>query len=129
MIYGIGTDIVEPARIKKSLERFGDKFLKRVFTSNEQKYCAQKKEPWQNLAARFAAKEAFLKAFGTGLRGRMRWRDIEVVRNDLGKPSIKLSGYLKQQMDIKKISKIHLSLSHIEQTALGYVVIEHESSN
>lgn len=123
MIYGIGTDIIEVERMQKAMER-SDAFKNRVFAPEEQAYCDGNAITYQHYAARFAAKEAFLKAFGTGLREGLELDEIVVVVDELGKPSIELRGTTKQTCIEAGIGGIHLSLSHIKETAVAFVVIE-----
>ncbi len=87
VIYGIGVDLIEIERIAQAITRTGQRLIERLYTDAEQAYCCRQHHPYACYAARFAAKEALLKALGTGLRQHMRWRDIEVCRDDLGKPS------------------------------------------
>ena len=97
MIYGIGVDLVKVARIERVLARYGDRFLARVFTEREIAYCRGKSWAAAGFAMRFAAKEAFSKALGVGLRkGGIRWREVEVIPNPLGKPEIFVSGRAAQ---------------------------------
>ena len=90
MIYGIGIDLVKVKRIEEALERWGERFQNKVFTPGEIRYCLQKKNPSPNFAARFAAKEAFVKALGIGIRRGVHWKDVEVQRGSLGKPVLKI---------------------------------------
>ena len=121
MIVGIGTDIIEVARIEKSMK--SDAFKLRVFTEKEQKYCDAKKTFAVSYAARYAAKEAFFKALGTGWRGDLKFTDVEVLNDDLGKPFFELHGEALNR--IKALNAMaHLSLSHISELAVAYVVIE-----
>ena len=122
MIIGIGTDIVGVPRISKSIEN--EIFKIKVFSENEITYCETKVNKAENYAVRFAAKEAFLKALGTGLRGDIALNEIEVSNDNLGKPSINLIGKLAQIIVDKKIKTIHLSLSHTKEMALAMVVLE-----
>ena len=92
MIVGSGIDLVEIARIQQSMERFGQRFLKRVYTSAEQAYCLRKRNSAESLAARFAAKEAGAKALGTGISQGVSWLEIEVVREPSGRPTIQFHG-------------------------------------
>jgi holo-[acyl-carrier protein] synthase len=124
MIYGIGVDLIEIERIKHVLTRTGQRFITRVYTEAEQQYCSTKHPPYACYAARFVAKEAFLKALGTGLRQHMRWRDIAVYRNALGKPSLHVSGYLQEQCLTQGIRHIHLSLAHSTSMAIAQVILE-----
>jgi holo-[acyl-carrier protein] synthase len=87
MIYGIGVDLIEIARVKQAITRTQQRFIRRIYTEAEQQYCATQHPPYACYAARFVAKEAFLKALGTGLRRHMRWRDVEVHRDALGSPA------------------------------------------
>lgn len=122
MIIGIGTDIAEVSRIGKSIEN--DAFKIKVFSETEIVYCESKANKAENYAARFAAKEAFVKALGTGLRGEMFINEIEVVNDDLGKPTIRLSGKAAETISTKNIKTIHVSLSHTKEMAMATVVLE-----
>jgi holo-[acyl-carrier protein] synthase len=124
MIYGIGVDLIEIDRIKHAIERNGQRFVDRVYTKAEQEYCEQRPS-FACYAARFTAKEAFLKALGTGLRKGMRWQDIEVYTDELGKPHVQLYGYLEERAKQEKFEHVHLSLSHSSAYAIAQVVIEH----
>jgi holo-[acyl-carrier protein] synthase len=123
-VLGIGVDIVETARIEHSLERFGERFLHRIFTQGEIDYSQSMKFPARHLAARFAAKEAASKAFGTGIGKSMGWRDIDVHREGSGQPFIVLVGGAKQLAAERGVSKVWVSLSHIEHHAVATVVLE-----
>ena len=124
MIYGIGIDLVEIERLQRAITRTGARLLERLYTDVEQAYCGTHSSPYACYAARFAAKEAFLKALGTGLRQHMRWRDMEVWRDDLGKPGLRLYGYLHEQCIAADIRHIHLSLSHSATCAIAQVILE-----
>lgn len=124
MICGVGIDVVEIARIEQAIIRTGHRFIARVYTEVEQQYCRAKRPPYACYAARFAAKEAFLKALGTGLRQHMRWRDIEVCRDPLGKPSLLVHGYLQERCAEHGIRQVHLSLSHSRSLAIAQVILE-----
>jgi holo-[acyl-carrier protein] synthase len=124
VIYGIGVDLIEIERMAQALTRTGQRLIERLYTDAEQAYCCQQHPPYPCYAARFAAKEAFLKALGTGLRQRMRWRDIEVCRDDLGKPSLRLYGYLQERCVTEGIQHIHLSLAHSATCAIAQVILE-----
>ncbi|MCX7909384.1 MAG: holo-ACP synthase [Ignavibacteria bacterium] len=122
MIVGIGIDIIEVDRIKKAIETYGEKFLKRVFTDTEINYCEEFKEKkFLHYAVRFAAKEAFSKAIGTGLTQGFKLNQVGIVNERNGKPKIELyeSMYEKWGMN-----QIHISLSHIDNIASAVVVIE-----
>ena len=115
-----GVDIIEIPRVRQVLERYGERFLERVYTSGEIAYCRGRPP---NLAARFAAKEATMKALGTGVRG-VGWRDIEVVRQESGAPSIRLHGRAEHRAERLGVREISLSLSHSEDYAVAFVVIQ-----
>lgn len=123
MILGIGTDIVDVGRIERAVERFGERFIKRIFTDNEASYCKEKKEKAAHLAARFAAKEAVLKAFGTGVDKGIGLLDVEVMRSH-GRPEIILHGNGKETAVSLGVKRIHLSISHDAGMALAFVVID-----
>ncbi len=123
MIFGQGIDIIEVARIEKQINR-GDRFKNRIFTSREREYCDGKKHGAQNYAARFAAKEAFFKALGTGWRGGMTFQDVEVVNNELGKPEIVLYGKAQKLAEEFAIKRIHVSLTHLKDYASSVVTLE-----
>src|SRR4051812_10080739 len=124
MILGVGTDIVEVARIRNSYEKFGERFISRILVQSEIDYCLSHKDPAPFIAARFAAKEAVSKAFGTGIGKHLGWQDIEVHRQESGKPFVKLAG--KGADLLKKIGgeSLHLSISHTLEHATAFAVIE-----
>lgn len=125
MILGIGTDIVDIRRIERMMTLHQTHFLKRVFTADEQEYCLRSKRPAHRFAKRFAAKEAFLKALGTGFSGGVSWLDVAVVGNNGRQPEIAVSGKALEKLDaIAKSSRIFLSLSDDYPYAIAYVVIE-----
>jgi len=125
MIYGIGTDIIEVSRIKTVMERdIG--FREKIFTEGEITYCEKMKNKYQNYAARFSAKEAFLKAIGTGWRFGIRFADIDVYHDDFGKPLIHLTGKAEELALREGITKIHVSLSHLKEIATAVVILENE---
>jgi holo-[acyl-carrier protein] synthase len=123
-ILGIGVDLVENARIEHSLDRFGERFLHRVFTTGEIEYSQSMKYPARHLAARFAAKEAVSKAFGTGIGKSMGWKDIDVRRKPSGEPYLVLEGGAKKLAAERQVSKLSISLSHTEHHAMAVVVVE-----
>jgi holo-[acyl-carrier protein] synthase len=124
MIFGIGTDIIEVNRMEKHLEK-NDALMKKLYTEAEQKYCNKGKvTKYQCFAARFAAKEAFFKALGTGYRYGMAFHEIEIFNDELGKPYIETHGKVKEYLKANEISKIHLSISHVKEMANAFVVIE-----
>ena len=129
MIIGLGTDIIEISRIEKLYRRFGERFLQRLFTENEQAYCAKKPHAaLARYAKRFAAKEACLKALGTGRSQSIKWRDIDVTRTNLGQPTLALSGKcldiaLKNLRPGQQL-KAHVSLSDTKTLAQATVILE-----
>lgn len=124
MILGTGIDIVEVARIRSSIERFGERFLARLFTAGELAYCRQHRDAAPFFAARFAAKEAVSKAFGTGIGARLGWLDIEVARHASGQPYVILHGKGLVLMRDMQGDSLHLSLSHTETHAAAVAVLE-----
>ncbi len=124
MILGTGIDIIEVARIAASYEKFGERFLKRILRSGEVAYCLSHRQPAPFLAARFAAKEAISKAFGTGIGQHLGWQDMEVGRKDSGEPFVILHGN-GQDLFKKRGGRImHLSLSHTVNYAAAVAVLE-----
>ncbi len=126
MIAGIGTDVIEIDRVRNSLRRFEERFLNRVFTPQEQAYCQVKADPAIHLAGRFAAKEAFLKALGSGLRGELSWLDMGICHNDQGAPFFQLSERLQHRLRKASITRHHVTLSHSHTIASSTVILEHE---
>ncbi len=125
MIYGIGTDIIEVSRIRTVMERdIG--FREKIFTPVEIAYCETKKHKYENYAARFSAKEAFLKAIGTGWRFGIRFADIEIFHDELGKPHIKAYGKAEELLNEYRITHMHVSLSHLKEMATAVVILECE---
>jgi holo-[acyl-carrier protein] synthase len=127
-IFGIGTDIVNIQRMKKILNNKSNNFKKRIFSKNEINYCEKKKNSFSYFAKRFAAKEAFSKALGTGIRKGINFKDIEIFNDDFGKPSIKLKGFtaifLKKKIKKKKYT-IYLSLSDEQTFAQATVIVSY----
>ena len=124
MIVGTGVDISEVDRIQAALKRFGDRFLRRVFTPAEVRYCMGKPNAAERLAARFAAKEAGMKALGTGWNHGVRWRDIEVVRPKGQRPTIQFHGQAATIATRLGTKNIALSLTHTSDQALAHVILE-----
>jgi holo-[acyl-carrier protein] synthase len=122
-VLGIGMDIVETQRIASSLERFGERFLNRVFCEGEIAYSNSMKFPHLHLAARFAAKEAISKAFGTGIGRELGWRDLEIVREPSGQPRVVLHGRAQQYAEERGARDIHVSLSHTDAYGAATAVI------
>ena len=124
MIFGIGTDIIEVERIGKRLEK-SDALKQKIYTLREQKYCEKGKVTvFQCYAARFAAKEAFFKALGTGYRYGMAFHEIEVLNDELGKPFVIPHGKVKEYLEKNNVHSTHLSISHVKETAVAMVVME-----
>ncbi len=124
MIVGTGIDIAEVPRIAAAIEKHGQRFLRRVFTENEIRYCESKANRIERYAARFAAKEAALKAIGTGWRHGVAWTDIEVRREPGGRPTIAFSGKAAEFAARMKVKRAALSLSHTKEQAVASVILE-----
>ena len=123
-VLGIGVDLVECARIQHSIDRFGDRFLHRVFTEGEIEYSMSMKFPARHLAARFAAKEAVSKAFGTGIGKAMGWRDIDVRKKPSGEPFLVFSGSAQELAVKRGITSALITLSHTEHHAAACIVLD-----
>ncbi len=124
MIFGIGTDIVAVARFQRFIDSSNTAIIKRLFTPAERSCCEKRKDAASCFAARFAAKEAFLKALGSGLRDGLSWLDMEVSNNTLGKPELHLSGKAAELFQTNGLTRVHLSLSHDGGNAIAMVVVE-----
>lgn len=124
MIVGTGIDIAEVPRIRLSIERFGERFLQRVFTEGEIRYCDSKANRFERYAARFAAKEAGMKALGTGWNFGVRWRDLEVARKPGGRPTLLLHGKAAEFAAKLGATNIALSLTHTPEQAMAQVILE-----
>jgi holo-[acyl-carrier protein] synthase len=124
MIVGTGVDISEVDRIEAAVKRFGDRFLKRVFTPAEVRYCMGKPNAAERLAARFAAKEAGMKAIGTGLHGGVTWQDVEVLRMPGQRPVLAFHGKAAEFAARLGCKRTHLSLSHTADHAIAHVILE-----
>jgi len=122
-VIGTGVDIVEISRIKQAAKKWSDKFLKRIFTARELAYANGKSIPYQHLAARFAAKEAVLKAIGDSAIHRIEWVNVEVLNDEYGKPVVNLSGAAKKIKQEKNISEIIISMSHTRAYAMANAII------
>lgn len=121
-IFGIGTDIIECVRIAKMIERHGELFLDRVYTTNEVLYCSERKAATQHYAGRWAAKEAVLKALGTGWTRGIQWTDIEVRNEPGGRPSIMLAGVARELSIEMGITEVQISISHCRSHATAYAL-------
>jgi holo-[acyl-carrier protein] synthase len=124
MIIGTGVDLVEIARFRKVVDRLKDRFILRVFTAGEQKFCMQHRDPVPHLAVRFAAKEALFKALGTGWAKGVTWLDAEVVRERQDAPTMTLHGEAQRLSVSMGAHKVHLSLTHSENWAVAMVILE-----
>lgn len=124
MIVGTGIDIAEVPRIRQSIERFGDRFLQRIYTAGEIRYCDSKANRIERFAARFAAKEAAMKALGTGWSHGVRWRDCEVVRLPGGRPNIQFHGRAGEIAARLGVRNSSLSITHTAEQALAQVILE-----
>jgi holo-[acyl-carrier protein] synthase len=125
LVIGIGTDMLEIERIAQSIERFGDRFLERIFTPGEIDYCRRKqKKSAESFAARFAAKEACAKALGTGISNGVTWLEMEVTRAPGGRPLLELHGRAAARAHALGVIRISLSLTHSREVALAVVVME-----
>lgn len=122
-LFGIGIDVVEVERIGSSIDEFGEKFLSRIFTDDERSYCESQKRRAIHYAARFAAKEAIAKAFGTGIGKEVSWLDMEIIRQESGEPMVKLSGGGKSFAEKIKVSDIKISLTHAEHYAAANAAV------
>jgi holo-[acyl-carrier protein] synthase len=123
VIIGTGIDIIEVERVKHAISRH-EGFKNKIFTGDEIKYCETKRNKYQNYAARYAAKEAFLKAMGIGWRYGAGFNEIEVVHDELGKPELVLHGKAKELADAKGDVRITVSLAHLRQIAVAIVILE-----
>jgi holo-[acyl-carrier protein] synthase len=124
MIIGVGIDTVEIPRLRKTLARYGDRFVQRVFTPEEKEYCIAHADPTPHYAVRFAAKEALFKALGTGWARGVTWQDVEVRRKTPGAPHLELTGEAQILSKTFGTQSIHLSLSHSDNSAIALVILE-----
>ena len=124
MIIGTGVDLAEVPRIRASVERFGSRFTERVFTPAEISYAESKANRFERYAARFAAKEAGMKALGTGWRAGVRWRDLEVANVPGGRPTLRLHGVAQEIAARNGVKQISISLTHTAEYGLAYVIFE-----
>ena len=124
MIVGTGIDLAEVPRIRASIERFGRKFIQRIFTTGEIDYVERKANRFERYAARFAAKEAGMKAIGTGWRRGVRWQDFEVANLPSGKPTLRLHGVAAEVAGRLCVRSISLSLTHTAELGMAHVILE-----
>lgn len=123
MVVGTGIDLVKIERIRASVDRWDRRFLDRVFTPLEQRYALSIRNPHPHLAARFAVKEAVMKAIGTGWSGGIRWTDIELYHDPSGKPGVTVTGAVKRRIEALGVHQIHVSVSHDSEYAVGQVIL------
>ncbi len=126
MIIGLGIDIVDQTRIRKGIAKHGENFTNRLFTIKEITYCQKYSDPIEHYAGKFAVKEAFMKAIGTGLTQQVTFKDIEVLNKDNGAPYIITHGKTEQIAQQLTATKVHVSLSHITEIAAAVVILENE---
>jgi len=124
MIFGIGVDLCEVERIEQAITRHGERFLARIYTPDERAYCESKLNKMERFAGRFAAKEAAMKALGTGWRRGVGWRDFEVTRLASGQPVIALHGVAQQIAQQMGVTRALVSITHTQATAMAQVVME-----
>lgn len=124
MIYGIGTDLVNIKRIEEALFRFGDRFLHRILSKEEVAEYAHSSQPARFVAKRFAAKEAFSKAYGTGIGESVGWHDVRVTHDEFGKPLIQTSQALHEKLLARQITRTHISITDETEQALAFVILE-----
>jgi holo-[acyl-carrier protein] synthase len=124
MILGVGIDLIEVERVRKSYEKFGERFVNRILRPDEIRYCLSHKHPAPFLAARFAAKEAVSKAFGTGIGARLGWQDMEVAKKESGEPCLILHGGGLDLMRERGAVRVLLSLTHTENYASAVAILE-----
>lgn len=128
MVIGIGIDLASPARLRQAWARRGPRLLERLFTAAERADCERARDPWPAYAARFAAKEALLKALGTGLRQGLSWQQIEVRHEPSGKPLLVLSGAAAARATALGVTSVHVSLSDLPELAAAQVVLDGEAT-
>jgi holo-[acyl-carrier protein] synthase len=126
VIVGMGIDIAEVERVKAAIERHGEAFLRRVYTPRERQYCEKFKNKYERYAGRFAAKEATMKALGTGWSRGVRWVDVEVVRQSGGRPTISLAGEAAKVASALGVERVALSITHTSAQAFAQVIFEGE---
>ena len=124
MILGTGIDLIEVERIRSSFQKFGERFALRILVGGEMEYCLSHRDPAPFIAARFAAKEAVSKAFGTGIGASIGWHDIEVRRRETGEPYVILHGKGEELFRSREATRLHLSLSHTVQHATAISILE-----
>lgn len=129
MIFGIGIDLVKIDRIKRAVEKWHEHFVDRVFTKKEQEYSFRQSSPYQHLSVRLAAKEAILKAIGTGWSGGIKWTDIEITNDGQGRPIAAVYGKVRDLMELNGVKEIMISLSHDTEYAIAQAILIGEKQN
>jgi holo-[acyl-carrier protein] synthase len=129
LIVGLGIDIAEVDRVKAAIERYGETFLRRIYTTREREYCERFKNKFERYAGRFAAKEAAMKALGTGWSRGVRWVDVEVVRQRGGRPTIALSGEASKVAGMLGVHRVALSITHTAAQAFAQVIFEGQETH
>jgi holo-[acyl-carrier protein] synthase len=124
MIYGIGADLVDIKRLEKVIDRWGKRFINKIFTARETDFCLGRSQPMPHFAMRFAAKEAFSKAIGLGMKKGIRWRDIEITQNSNGKPGLNITGKALEYCDKGGIGGRYVTLSDEADYCIAVVVLE-----
>src|SRR6516162_1748514 len=124
MILGVGIDIIEVARIEASYQKFGERFLNRILLPGEINYCLSHRAPGPFLAARFAAKEAISKAFGTGIGAQLGWQDMEIRHKESGEPFVVMHGKGAELFAARGAQRLHISITHTEDYAAATAVLE-----
>lgn len=124
MILGTGIDLAEVPRVRASIERYGDRFLRRVYTEREIAYVERKANKYERYAARFAAKEAGMKAIGTGWRNGIRWQDFEVANLPSGRPTLSFHGVAAEYARRLGVTNVQLSLTHTADLGMAFVILE-----
>ena len=124
MIFGTGIDIIEVDRIKNSIQKYSDRFKKKIFTQKEIDYCHSQADPAKHFAARFTVKEAVSKCFGTGITGAIPWKDIEVDKLNSGQPVLNLYGNGKELFNQLNLKHIHISITHDKTYAVAHAIAE-----
>jgi holo-[acyl-carrier protein] synthase len=124
MIYGIGTDLGDISRIERSIQKWGDRFITKVYCSDEANYCGKKAFPPMHFAAGFAVKESFLKSFGIGLGMGVNLRDVELVHNEQGAPSIRAHNRAYEAIIKAGIKAVHVTVTHTKKYASAFVILE-----
>jgi holo-[acyl-carrier protein] synthase len=124
MILGTGVDLAEVARIRDAIERYGDRFVRRIYTSGEIAYVERKANRFERYAGRFAAKEAGMKAIGTGWKGGVRWQDFEVSNLPSGRPTLRLHGEAARRAEKMGVKTIWLSITHTAELGMAHVILE-----